>query len=102
MVSRVTASHPRMQAARKVKNLSSACKTSDGKLIIEERDSYSDGAGEDSEEEVGQKTMDLDQAESNYLEPLGAGDGFTCGQGGDIRFNKTNRRGAQGKDEDWR
>jgi len=35
--------------------------------------------------------MDLDQAESNY---------FTRGQGGKIRFNKTNRRSAQGKHED--
>jgi len=49
---------------------------------------------------VGQKTMDLGQAESNYLESLGSGHVFTCGHGGDIRFNKTNRCGAQGKNED--
>ncbi|KAF9343211.1 hypothetical protein BGX34_007086, partial [Mortierella sp. NVP85] len=81
-------------------DLSSAFKTSDGKLVIEESESDSDGAGEESDEEVDQETMDLDQAESNYLESLKSADGFTRGQGGKIRFNKTNRRGAQGKDED--
>ncbi|KAK3817576.1 MAG: hypothetical protein J3Q66DRAFT_400931 [Benniella sp.] len=44
--------------------------------------------------------IDLDQAESDYLESAKSADGFTSKQGGKIRFNKTNRRGAQGKDED--
>ncbi|KAK3817586.1 MAG: hypothetical protein J3Q66DRAFT_369419 [Benniella sp.] len=38
-VSRVTASHPSTQVALKVKDLSSAFKTSDGKIVIEESDS---------------------------------------------------------------
>ncbi|KAK3817547.1 MAG: hypothetical protein J3Q66DRAFT_369382 [Benniella sp.] len=94
VVSRATASHPSTQVAPEVKDLSSAFNTSNGKL------SDSDGADEDSDEKVDQETMDLDQAESNYLESLKSADGFTRGQGGKIRFNKTNRRGAQGKDED--
>ncbi|KAI1310281.1 hypothetical protein EDD11_003750 [Mortierella claussenii] len=100
VVSRVTASHPSTQTARKVKDLSSAFKTSsDGKLMIDDSDSDNEGnAGED--EEVDQETMDLDQAENNYLESLKSVDGFTRGQGGKIKFNKTNKRGVVGKDED--
>ncbi|KAF9397097.1 hypothetical protein BGX21_009265 [Mortierella sp. AD011] len=98
VVSRVTASHPSTQAARKVKDLSSAFKTSsDGKLVIDESDSDNEDA---EEEEVDQETMDLDQAENNYLESLKSVDGFTRGQGGKIKFNKTNKRGVLGKDDD--
>ncbi|KAF9337813.1 hypothetical protein BG006_002533 [Podila minutissima] len=97
VVSRVTASHPSTQTARKVKDLSSAFKTSsDGKLVID--DSESDGEAE--AEEVDEEQMELDQAENNYLESLKSLDGFTRGQGGKIKFNKTNKRGVVGKDED--
>ncbi|KAK3817549.1 MAG: hypothetical protein J3Q66DRAFT_400905 [Benniella sp.] len=44
VVSRVTASHPSMQAARKVKNLSSVFKTSDSKPVIEESDTLMEQA----------------------------------------------------------
>jgi len=60
VVSRVTASHSSKQAARKVKDLSSAFKISDDKLVIEESESDSGGADEDSDEEVDQETMDMD------------------------------------------
>ncbi|KAG0090513.1 hypothetical protein BGZ92_002771 [Podila epicladia] len=97
VVSRVTASHPSTQTARKVKDLSSAFKTSsDGKLVIDD----SDSDGEAEAEEVDEEQMELDQAENNYLESLKSLDGFTRGQGGKIKFNKTNKRGVVGKDED--
>ncbi|KAG0362438.1 hypothetical protein BGZ54_008630 [Gamsiella multidivaricata] len=81
VVSRVTASHPSTQTARKVKDLSSAFKTSsDGKLVINESESENEGGAE--EEEVDEETMQLDQAENNYLESLKSLDGFTRGQGG--------------------
>ncbi|KAG0225324.1 hypothetical protein BGX31_007682 [Mortierella sp. GBA43] len=100
VVSRVTASHPSTQTARKMRDLSSAFKTSsDGKLVIEDSDS-DDGEAEDEDEEPDQETMELDQAENNYLESLKSVDGFTRGQGGKIKFNKTNRRGVMGKDDD--
>ncbi|KAF9940856.1 hypothetical protein BGZ65_005879, partial [Modicella reniformis] len=100
VVSRVSGSHPSTQTARKIKNLSSAFKTSsDGKLVINESDSENDGEDEDEDEKVDQETMDLDQAENNYLESLKSVDGFTRGQGGKIKFNKTNRRGVLGKNE---
>ncbi|KAF9317418.1 hypothetical protein BG003_000804 [Podila horticola] len=99
VVSRVTASHPSTQTARKVKDLSSAFKTSsDGKLVINESDS--DGEAEAEGDEVDEEQMELDQAENNYLESLKSLDGFTRGQGGKIKFNKTNKRGVVGKDED--
>lgn len=98
VVSRVTASHPSTQTARKVKDLSSAFKTSsDGKLVIDDSDSE---AGEAETEEADEEQMELDQAENNYLESLKSLDGFTRGQGGKIKFNKTNKRGVVGKDED--
>ncbi|KAI9242028.1 MAG: NUC173 domain-containing protein [Podila humilis] len=98
VVSRVTASHPSTQTARKVKDLSSAFKTSsDGKLVIDDSDS---DAGEAEAEEADEEQMELDQAENNYLESLKSLDGFTRGQGGKIKFNKTNKRGVVGKDED--
>ncbi|KAF9179181.1 hypothetical protein BGZ51_007162 [Haplosporangium sp. Z 767] len=100
VVSRVTASHPSTQTARKLKDLSSAFKTSsDGKLVIDESDSENEG-GADEDEEVDEEQMELDQAENNYLESLKSLDGFTRGQGGKIKFNKTNKRGVLGKDED--
>ncbi|KAF9429858.1 hypothetical protein BGZ94_009186 [Podila epigama] len=98
VVSRVTASHPSTQTARKVKDLSSTFKTSsDGKLVIDDSD---DSDAAEDEEEVDEEQMELDQAENNYLESLKSLDGFTRGQGGKIKFNKTNKRGVVGKDED--
>ncbi|KAG0050943.1 hypothetical protein BGZ83_004275 [Gryganskiella cystojenkinii] len=98
VVSRVTASHPSTQTARKIKDLSSAFKTSsDGKLMIDDSDEEN---GDDDEEEIDEQAMEMDQAENNYLESLRNADGFTRGQGGKIKFNKTNKRGAGGKDED--
>ncbi|KAG0291473.1 hypothetical protein BGZ96_005168 [Linnemannia gamsii] len=99
VVSRVTASHPSTQNPRKLKDLSSAFKTSsDGKLVI--NDSEDENEGGDDDEEVDEETMELDQAENNYLESLKSVDGFTRGQGGRIKFNKTNKRGVVGKDDD--
>ncbi|KAK3817572.1 MAG: hypothetical protein J3Q66DRAFT_440315 [Benniella sp.] len=50
--------------------------------------------------------MGLHQAKCSYLESLKSVDEFTCGQGGKIRFNKINQRGALDRDEDvgvrWR
>ncbi|KAF8932831.1 hypothetical protein BGZ58_006769 [Dissophora ornata] len=98
VVSRVTASHPSTQTARKIKDLASGFKTSsDGKLVIDES---SDSDNAEEAEEIDQETMELDQAENNYLESLKSVDGFTRGQGGKIKFNKTNKRGVLGKDED--
>ncbi|KAG0206664.1 hypothetical protein BGX28_001912 [Mortierella sp. GBA30] len=98
VVSRVTASHPSTQTARQPKDLSSAFKTSsDGKLVIDETDSENEDG---DEEEVDEAQMELDQAENNYLESLKSVDGFSRGQGGKIKFNKTNKRGVLGKDDD--
>ncbi|ORZ09128.1 NUC173 domain-domain-containing protein [Lobosporangium transversale] len=99
VVSRVTASHPSSQTTRKVKDLASSFKTSsDGRLVIDDSDSDNEN-NVDEEEEMDQETMELDQAENNYLESLKSVDGFTRGQGGKIRFNKTNKRGALGNNE---
>ncbi|KAG0310884.1 hypothetical protein BGZ99_010502 [Dissophora globulifera] len=102
VVSRVTASHPSTQTARKLKDLSSSFKTSsDGRLVIDESSDSDAADGGPDGEEVDQETMELDQAENNYLESLKSVDGFTRGQGGKIKFNKTNKRGVlAGKDED--
>ncbi|KAF9573066.1 hypothetical protein EC968_009026 [Mortierella alpina] len=102
VVSRVTASHPSTQTARKLKDLSSSFKTSsDGKLMIEESDDSENEGGKGGEdEEADEQQMELDQAENNYLESLQSMDGFTRGQGGKIKFNKTNKRGLVGKDGD--
>ncbi|KAK3817584.1 MAG: hypothetical protein J3Q66DRAFT_388121 [Benniella sp.] len=61
VVSRVTASHPSTQAARKVKDLSSAFKTSDGKIVVEESDS-------DSDEEKQQPVLGHEQAQDQSQE----------------------------------
>ncbi|KAF9921836.1 hypothetical protein FBU30_008099 [Linnemannia zychae] len=98
VVSRVTSSHPSTQTPRKLKDLSSAFKTSsDGKLVIEDSDDENEA---EADEEVDEEQMELDQAENNYLESLRSVDGFTRGQGGRIKFNKTNKRGVLGKDDD--
>ncbi|KAF9581243.1 hypothetical protein BGW38_001802 [Lunasporangiospora selenospora] len=98
VVSRVTASHPSTQVARKVRDHSQAFKTTeDGRIVVNESDSEE---GEESNEEVDAEQMELDQAENNYLESLQAVDGFTRGQKGKIKFNKTGKKGVLGQDDD--
>ncbi|KAK3817581.1 MAG: hypothetical protein J3Q66DRAFT_400941 [Benniella sp.] len=52
------------------------------------------------ERDLGDGNSEEEDTESDYLESLKSVDGFTSEQGGEVRFNKTNRRGAQGKDEE--
>ncbi|KAG0236437.1 hypothetical protein BGW41_000409 [Actinomortierella wolfii] len=102
VVSRVTASHPSLQQPRKVKELASQFKTTaDGRFVVDDSDD-SDGAAQkgDDDDEDDEEAMQLDQAENNYLASLKMADGFTRGQGGRIKFNKTNKKGARGEEDD--
>ncbi|KAF9974756.1 hypothetical protein BGZ73_001782 [Actinomortierella ambigua] len=103
VVSRVTASHPSLQQPRKVKELASQFKTTaDGRIVVDDSDDSAQKGDDDDDgdEDEDEEAMQLDQAENNYLASLKMADGFTRGQGGRIKFNKTNKKGALGKDDD--
>ncbi|KAF9159752.1 hypothetical protein DFQ26_006208 [Actinomortierella ambigua] len=104
VVSRVTASHPSLQQPRKVKELASQFKTTaDGRFVVDDSDDSAEKGDDDDDEvddEERDEAMQLDQAENNYLASLKMADGFTRGQGGRIKFNKTNKRNALGKGDD--